>query len=148
MNIKRILSLLLMFIIVFSLVACSDYDTTSNTDSCSNTTTITESGSGEITYKNIIESTESTEKIESILTDSSSKISKPSDSSKPNESGTPVTSTTTSTTKPTDTNVTGNNTYKQATDSDNNVTVANDGTVNINTIFGFLKLMQMQVITT
>ncbi|MBO5106077.1 MAG: hypothetical protein J6C29_04175 [Clostridia bacterium] len=126
MNIKRTLSLLLMFIIVFCLVACDNDDTTSNADLSSNTTT--ESDSEKTTDKNV---TQSTEEIESTQNDSNSETSNPSSSSKTNTSKNNITSITTSKNKPTSTNVTSNNAYKQATDSDNNVTVDGDGTVSI-----------------
>lgn len=126
MNIKRTLSLLLMFIIVFCLIACNN--TSSNTALSSNNTTTTQSYSEKIIDKNV---TQSTEEIESTQNDSSFETSNPSSSSKSNTSKNNITSITTSKNKPTSTNVTSNNAYKQATDSDNNVTVDGDGMVSI-----------------
>lgn len=139
MYIKRILSLLLMLVIAICLVACNEYEITSNTASVNNEA-LTENDSEETSDENITESAENKEEIESSQKDSSSKASKPDSSSKSNKSEVSVT-TTTSTTKPADVNTSSSN-YKQATDKDKNVTVASDGTVSITIPKWFLLKME------
>lgn len=120
MSIKRIIQLLSVLLIIFLLTACNSGEISSNTET---STTISEINSKETTDKNTVDSTNIREESENVQSDNNSERSKPSSSSNNNSSKNSVTSTATSTTV--------SNNYKQATDSDNNVTIANDGMVSI-----------------
>ena len=127
MNFKKILCLLLILIIAFSFSACDENNTVSNVES-SNNSALTEVGSNKASGENITASTESTTVSKEVQNKTSSKESKPTNSSKPVQSATSVNTTTTSKTESTVTNA---NNYKQPSDSDNNIKIADDGTVSI-----------------
>lgn len=127
MNFKKILCLLLILIIAFSFSACDENNAVSNVES-SNNSALTEVGSNKASGENITASTESTTVSEEVQNKTSSKESKPTNSSKPVQTATSVNTTTTSKTESTITNA---NNYKQPSDSDNNIKIADDGTVSI-----------------